>query len=287
MRTKRVASMLSLFATVMFMTHAASAYEVVTVKDGGTITGTISVSGPVPELRRFKVEKTPEVCGTDDRLVAEIRSSDGKLSDVVVFLEEVDSGKPYPKEEAQGGPPESAFHSQLAGGNAEFPGTTIKPKKCIFGPYTGVVANGKMMNFRNQDPVKHSPHTYSSKGRVKKTMHNEDLEGDGALDLDLKFDKDSIRVLKLECDQHEHMQNWFRRVDNPYYAFSDEDGAFKLENVPTGTYKLIAWHPKFKREQKQDVTVSANGTSEASFAFKVRARPKARKPVAAGAGTAQ
>jgi hypothetical protein len=279
--------MLSLYATVMFMTHAASAYEVVTVENGGSITGTISVSGPIPELRRFKVEKTPEVCGTDDRLVAEIRSRDGKLSDVVLLLEEVDVGKPYPKEEAQGGPPESAFHSQLAGGNAEFPGTTIKPKKCIFGPYTGVVANGKMMNFRNQDPVKHSPHTYSSKGRVKKTMHNEDLAGDGALDLELKFEKDSIRVLKLECDQHEHMQNWFRRVDNPYYAFSDEDGAFKIENVPPGTYKLIAWHPKFKREQKQDVTVSANGTSDVSFAFKVRARPKARKPVAAGAGTGQ
>ena len=288
MRTRRVAMMmLSLFATSVLMAHAASAYEVVAVKNGGTISGVISVSGPIPERRRFKVEKTPEVCGTDDRLVAEIRAKDGKLADVVVLLEKVDAGKPYPKEEAQGGPPESAFHSQLAGGNAEFPGTTIKPKKCIFGPYTGVVANGKMMNFRNQDPVKHSPHTYASKGRVKTTMHNEDLAGDGELDLELKFAKESIRVLKLECDQHDHMQNWFRRVDNPYYAFSGEDGSFKIDNIPPGSYKLIAWHPKFKREQKQDVSVPANGTLEADFKFKVRVRQQTATAGAKETGTGQ
>jgi hypothetical protein len=259
----------------------------VAVENGGTISGTISVSGAIPERRRFKVEKTPEVCGTEDRLVAEVRASNGMLADVVVLLDKVDAGKPYPKEEAQGGPPESAFHSQLAGGNAEFPGTVIKPKKCIFGPYTGVVANGKMMNFRNQDPVKHSPHTYASKGRVKTTMHNEDLAGDGSLDLELKFAKTSIRVLKLECDQHEHMQNWFRRVDNPYYAFTAEDGTFEINDVPPGTYKLIAWHPKFKREQKLEVTVTANGTSDASFEFKVRSRQRARSTGATGSGTAQ
>lgn len=278
MGIQRVAMAVSLCATAVIMAHTASAYEVVVVENGGTISGTISLIGPVPEPRRFKVEKTPEVCGTEDRLVAEIRSKDGKLADVVLLLEEVDAGKPYPKEEVQGGPPETAFHSQVAGGNAEFPGTTIKPKKCIFGPYTGVVAQGKMMNFRNQDPVKHSPHTYASKGRVKTTMHNEDLAGDGELDLELKFAKDSIRVLKLECDQHEHMQNWFRRVDNPYYAFSAEDGTFTIDQIPPGTYKLIAWHPKFKREQKTEVAVSANGTTEASFEFKA---PRVRRQASA------
>ena len=272
MRTKRVAMTVSLCTTAMLMAQAASAYEVVPVKNGGTISGTIALSGPVPELRRFKVEKTPEVCGTEDRLVAEVRSQNGKLGDVVLLLEKVDAGKPFPKQEVQGGPPETAFHSQAAGGNAEFPGTTIKPEKCIFGPYTGVIAQGKMMNFRNQDPVKHSPHTYSSKGRVKKTMHNEDLEGEGELDLEVAFAKESIRVMKLECDQHEHMQNWFRRVDNPYYAFSGEDGTYVIDQVPPGTYKLIAWHPKFKREQKQEVTVSSNGAANADFEFKVRVR---------------
>jgi len=258
-----------LFAAVAISN--AGAYEVVTVKGGGTISGTIALKGGEPTPKRFKVEKTPEVCGKEDRLVEEIRVKDGKLADVVVLLEKVDAGKAFPKEEVQGGPPETAFHSQTAGGGAEFPGTTIKPKKCIFGPYTGVMAQGKILGFRNQDPVKHSPHTYSSKGRVKKTLHNEDLAGDGKLDLTINLKK-KIKVVKLECDQHEHMQNWFRLVENPYYAFSAADGSFKIEDVPPGTYKLIAWHPKFKKEQKQEITVAENGKVSADFSFKLRVR---------------
>ena len=251
----------------------ANAYQVAPVSDGATITGSISFNGTAPKPKRFKVEKTPEVCGEADRLVEEIRVKNGKLADVVVLISKVDAGKPYPKEEVQGGPPKTAFHSQKPGGGAEFPNTTIKPKECIFGPYTGVIANGKMLSFRNQDPVKHSPHTYSSKGRVKKTLHNEDLPGDGSLDLMVKLKK-KIKVVKLECDQHEHMQNWFRTVDNPYYAFSSSDGSFKIEQVPPGSYQLIAWHPKFKKEKKQNITVSANGSVQADFSFDP---PRSRK----------
>jgi hypothetical protein len=250
------------------------AYEVVAVEDGGEISGTVQLKGPVPEARRFKVEKTPEVCGEDDRIVEEVRARDGKLADVVVLLDKVDAGKAYPQEEVIGGPPDKAFHSNTAGGGAEFPGLTLKPKECIFGPYTSVVAQGKKMKFRNQDPVKHSPHTYGSKGRVKNTMHNEDLPGDGELDLEIGFKDAKTKVLKLECDQHEHMQNWFRRVENPYYTFTDETGTFKIDQVPPGTYTLIAWHPKFKREKKQEVTVAAGAAVSADFEFKARVRKK-------------
>jgi hypothetical protein len=270
----RAATAVFISAALALVAQTAAAYEVVDVVNGGVISGTISLKGEAPELRRFKVEKTPEVCGADDRLVAEVRSAGGKLADVVVLLEKVETGKPFPKEEVQGGPPAEAFHSQVDGGGAEFPGTTIKPKECIFGPYTGVIAQGKLMNFRNQDPVKHSPHTYASQGRVKKTMHNQDLEAKGKLDLEVKFKKKRIVVLKLECDQHEHMQNWFRRVDNPYYAFSAADGTFTIDHVVPGTYELIAWHPKFPKELKQQVTVEANGTvSGTDFEFVMRVRP--------------
>lgn len=266
---------LSSMLLVLNATVDVHAYEVIEVVNGGQITGTITLDGLAPAATRFKVEKTPEVCGSEDRLVEEVRVRDGKLADVVVLLEVVEAGKPYPSEEAMGGPPDAAFHSREDGGNGEFPGMTIKPKTCIFGPYTSVVAQGKFMNFRNQDPVKHSPHTYASKGRVMNTMHNEDLPGDGQLDLKISFKKEKIRVLKLECDQHEHMQNWFRRVDNPYYAFTDETGTFKLDQVPPGTYKLIAWHPKFKREQKQEITIAENGAVTVDFEFKLRVRKQA------------
>lgn len=264
----------SLIMLAIFPVGNVAAYDVVPVENGGKISGTITLNGAAPVARRFKVEKTPEICGDEDRLLEEVRVRDGKLADVVVLIQAIQAGKPYPEEVGMGGPPEAAFRSSTEGGNAEFPGVEIRPESCVFGPYTSVIAQGKMMKFRNQDPVKHSPHTYASKGRVKNTMHNEDLPGDGKLDLEVVFQKDKIKVLKLECDQHEHMQNWYRRVDNPYYAFSDETGAFSIDRVPPGTYTLIAWHPKFKKEKKQEITVAANGTITADFEFKMRVRKK-------------
>lgn len=251
----------------------SSAYEVVPVPNGGTISGVLSLEGIPLFPKRFKVEKTPEVCGAEDRIVTEVKVADGKLADVVIFLEEVAAGKPYQSEEAIGGPPPGKHFQSPNDGGDVFPGLTLKPKTCIFGAYTGVVANGALMRFRNQDPIKHSPHTYAVKGKVRKSMFNQDLEGDGKLDIAVKFKKDKERVLKLECDQHDHMQNWFRRVDNPYYAFSSEDGSYSISDVPPGTYELYAWHPKFKRDLEQTITVEANGSVTADFTFKSRVKP--------------
>ena len=248
-------------------------YEVVPVPDGGTISGVISLDGIPLFPKRFKVEKTPEVCGEEDRIVTEVKVKDSMLADAVIFLEAVAAGKAYKSEEAIGGPPPGEHFDSPNDGTAEFPGTTLKPKTCIFGSYTGVVANGTMMHFRNQDPVKHSPHTYAVKGKVRKSMFNLDLEGDGELDIDIKFKSVKERVLKLECDQHDHMQNWFRRVENPYYAFSEADGSYTITDVPPGEYELVAWHPKFKRDLDQVVIVEANGTVTADFTFKSRIKP--------------
>lgn len=272
MRIKPIAVAVAMCVTMAFAAQSASAYEVVSVKNGGTISGTISLKGKPYPPHRFKVEKTPETCGKEDRLVDEVATNKkGQMADVVILLEKVEKGKPYLKAEETAGPSDGT-RKRIEGGGAEFPGMMMRPKKCFFGRYTGVVAHGKMLAFQNQDPVKHSPHTYAVKGRVKKTMHNQDLAGDGNLDLKIKFKKKKIRVLKLECDQHEHMQNWYRRVDNPYYAFSSVDGSYKIDNVPAGTYKLIAWHPKFKKDLKQKVTIAAGGKQTVDFTFKSKAK---------------
>ena len=42
--------------------------------------------------------------------------------------------------------------------------------------------------------------------------------------------------------------------DNPFYAVSGEDGSFKIEKVPDGKYKVMAWHSQYgKKEQEIEV----------------------------------
>ena len=240
-------------------------YKVMAVTDGGTITGTLTVNGKIRPPKTFKVEKTPEVCGKEDRLLHEVLVTNGNLQDAVVLLEEVKEGKPYDSHVILGPPP--GTRDGTPANVADYPGTDIRPLKCTFGAFTGVIAEGSVFRFDNLDPVKHSPHTYAIKGRVRKSMHNQDLEGNGKLDLTIGKLKKGYEVVKLECDQHPHMQNWFRVVRNPYYAFSGEDGAFKIDQVPPGKYNLIAWHP-ILGENEKEVTVAANGQVNVSFEFK-------------------
>lgn len=243
-------------------------YKVVSVKDGGALTGKVTYDGKPVAPKVFKVEKTPEVCGKEDRRLAEVSANNGSLADVVLVLEGVKAGKPFDKFALTGPPPGTR---KLEGTGDRFMGTNIRPEKCIFGAYTGVVAAGSILRFDNQDPVKHSPHTYEVRGRVRDTIHNQDLEGYGYLKLAVKFKKEAAKLVKLECDQHEHMQNWFYRVENPYYAFSGPDGTFKIDQIPPGTYKLIAWHP-ILGEQEQEITINANGSQDVKFEFGDRRR---------------
>lgn len=265
---------IGMLAVIILMTGGmASAYEVVPVTDGGTITGKATFLGEPREPKIFKIEKNPEVCGAEDRVLYEVRVQDGNLADVVFVLKDVAKGKPYDQFVLLGPPPGS--RELIPGEGSEFPGTLIRPKTCLFGAFTGVIADGASLQFDNQDNVKHSPHTYLVKGRVRQSLHNKDLEGESKLELAVKFDKDTTNVVKLECDQHNHMQNWFYRVRNPYYGFSAEDGTFEIGQVPPGTYTLVGWHP-ILGEQKQEVTVEANSAIEVSFEFKVETRRRGR-----------
>ena len=262
-----------LAAIILTTGGIASAYEVVPVPNGATITGRATFVGEPREPKIFKIEKNPEVCGAEDRVLYEVSVQDGNLADVVFVLKDVEKGKPYGSFGISGPGPGS--RELIAGEGSEFPGTAIRPKTCLFGAFTGVIADGTSLKFDNQDNVKHSPHTYLVKGRVRQSLHNKDLEGESKLELTVKFDKDTTNVLKLECDQHNHMQNWFYRVRNPYYGFSAEDGTFSIGQVPPGTYTLVGWHP-ILGEQEQEVIVEANGTIEVSFEFKVQTRRRGR-----------
>ncbi len=259
---KQTWKVVGLVMGVLGSAATAGAYEMAAVTNGGVISGKTLFKGTPPEVKVFKVEKTPEVCGEAPRKLTEVAVNGGELRDVVVVLEGVEKGKPYSASVRKGDPPgEGEF--RLAAGN-DFVASEISPKKCNFGPFTGIVAKDKPIRFVNRDPVKHSPHTYEMRGRVRKTLHNTDLEGDGKLELVAELQKS--RMLKLECDQHNHMQNFFYAVENPYFAISEKDGSFSIDQVPPGSYKLTAWHPVLGLKEQQ-VTVAEGGKLDVNFEF--------------------
>lgn len=57
--------------------------------------------------------------------------------------------------------------------------------------------------------------------------------------------KDACVYTQL-CNLHPEMLAYIVVVKTPYFAMTDSDGKFKIENVPVGNWKLKVWHERFK-----------------------------------------
>ena len=248
------------------LTTTASAYDVVAVKDGAILQGTITFSGTPPEPLQIDVEKNPEICGLQRRLL-KVDVQNGLLKGAVVLLEGIESGKPFAKQTFQGRSPGTGTFQYVGG---ETLGLQVNTENCNFGPFTGVLTPDEAVRFGNQDSIKHVLHTFVSldtKGRVLRTLHNRDMHPDREFDRTFASDKlKESRVVRITCNRHDFMQNWFYVVKNPYFAISDEQGNFSIEDIPPGHYMVRAWHPMLGL-QEQEVQVTAGKAVGTDFAF--------------------
>lgn len=223
---------------------AAKKYKEVAVTDGGAITGKVLLGGAKAETQVFTISKNPEVCGTGERPVEWVRANSDALLDVVVYLDKVEAGKPFPEAAKK---------------------IVMDQKGCRFRPYVQVMANGGMLDVMNSDPVLHNIHTYELIKKARRTVLNVSQPDQGtAVSKKIKLRKGV--AMKIECDAHDFMHAWVFVARNPYYALVDDNGAFTITGVPPGKYVLKAWHGRLG-EQETTVDVGAGGTVEASFSY--------------------
>jgi len=244
----------------------AHAYEVEEVQKGGAIQGQVTFLGSQLIPVQFKVDKNPEVCG-QERSLMKVDVRNGFLTGAVVVLEGVEKGKPFfPQTLAGAAPGEGTFQHQ--GGKSL--GLQVHTKGCNFGPFTGVVAADQPIQFGNQDSIKHILHTFVAKGQngsILRTIHNRDIQPDDEMQLTMSSKKlQDSRMVRFACNRHDFMENWLYVVKNPYFAISNEQGEFVIDNIPPGHYTLRAWHPMLGL-QEQEINVEPEKALGADFAF--------------------
>ena len=73
--------------------------------------------------------------------------------------------------------------------------------------------------------------------------------------------------LTVRCDVHPWMKAIVGVFANSYFAITDNDGNFRISNVPPGHYTLMAWQERFG-ELSQNITVARDGTVQTDFTYR-------------------
>ncbi len=136
-------------------------------------------------------------------------------------------------------------------------------KGLMFMPHLLVVEKGATVDFKNDDSVEHNVFWPAISGN-KSLGHN---MGTWPRGQQRSFKFDNAGVVPLLCNVHPDMAAYIVVSPTPYFAETDKAGAFKIENVPNGTYKLTAWNEAGKGKT-QSVQVTVTGDVEANIALK-------------------
>jgi len=267
--------LLLVFAVLMIGTLLLSAtgqaYEQAEVKNGGSISGRVILKGTVPVPRVFPLvlypfgpfcKKVSDGQGNIRLLEFAVDSKEG-LKDAVVALEEVQKGKPFPAMKAEWVTVDCMFHPADVPDSEQY---TVGSEGKLHHehPLVTVVQNHQPVSIVNRDPIFHNAQFFQNeKGNIILNFPlPASTEPRGGM---LNFEQGK-RVTQLICGMHEFMQSWGFRVDNPYYAKTKKGGAFLIDQIPPGTYRVIAWHPHMKMIEKE-VTVPADGNVNLDFEF--------------------
>jgi plastocyanin len=131
-------------------------------------------------------------------------------------------------------------------------------KGLMFQPHLLVVQQGTTVEFLNSDKVAHNVF-WTSVGGNKKLGHNLGTWPQGEK-RNFKFDNPG--AVPMLCNVHPEMSAYVVVVPTPYFATTDKSGEYKIDNVPDGSYSVVAWHEGAKNQAKP-VTVS--GETKADF----------------------
>lgn len=209
----------------------------------GSIVGTVHYEGPgfrIPTLRMQadpKCEELHESGGvrSQERLV----SKEGGVANVFVYLAEAPEGT---------GPFEAPEEPKR-----------LNQEGCLYQPRVQGILVQQKLEVANDDPTLHNVRFLASENRPFNIGQPPDTAPR------VKFFTEPEEAVKFKCDVHPWMSAYLFIMDHPYFAVTDESGAFAIPGLPPGTYELKAWHESFG-ELAHTVHLTS-GETEVAFTY--------------------
>lgn len=202
------------FAAMMPIAIPGHAYQPIDVVDGGVIKGRITFQGKPPTPAKIAVTKDPEVCGRDKTASSLLVGPDNGIQNVVVRLLGIQRGRKLP----------------------EPADVTFDQKDCEFVPHVLLFPAGSRVRIRNGDGILHN---ITINAETNPTFTVAQPKFRRVVEKKIEHPEMPIRV---RCDVHSWMNAWWISQEHPYYALTNDTGAFTLGDVPPGDYTIEAWH---------------------------------------------
>lgn len=80
---------------------------------------------------------------------------------------------------------------------------------------------------------------------------------------------DTPGIVRVFCDIHSHMSAYILVFAHHYFAVTDNEGRYRIGDVPPGTYTVVAWHEASEPESRR-VTVGGAGDPDVDFLLRRR-----------------
>jgi len=170
----------------------------------GAIEGAVTWHGPPPA-------KLNSACGPIENPTLRV-SGDGGVRGVVVYIEKIATGRNTP------------YYSRPAqiGGVLAKRGCALVPAAQIVTPLPGSVAI----------------HGDTQRAKLRIAGKTYELQEAGLVQVEIK-----AGATKIEADDGKLAAAWVLGLDTPYYAITDDDGRFRIDELAAGTYELTFWQP--------------------------------------------
>ena len=136
----------------------------------------------------------------------------------------------------------------------------LDQKGCEYVPHVFGIMPGQELKILNSDETLHNIHSLPTESR----QFNLAMPRAG-MELKQSFRAPEVMV-RIKCDVHPWMECFAGVVSHPFHAVSGDDGSFKLDRLPAGTYTIEAWH-EAGGMQTQTVTVGDGESTQITFSF--------------------
>ena len=225
-------------------------YKYQNVINGGSFTGIASITGPIPQPRVFHLVHSPniEFCsrisdGKGHRIVYDFEvGKGGELKNTLVAIKGIGKGKPFSDEVKK-----------------------FNIDRCRSDKYVIGINNGEEILVENTDPIIHEIATYEIRGPHIQQKSNRSVLPKSS-QIRSAFIDHRAKEFTIKCNLHPFLQTRGFMVSNPYYAITDENGAFEIPDIPPGIYEVLAWHPLIPIISGT-ITINENENTVLNFEF--------------------